>query len=169
MRKGDMNFRLAEKKDIECICSIIASAIEEMENNQIYQWDEIYPAKTDFLEDIEKENLFVGMIDNDFSVLFTLNKECDEQYKNGIWKYPDSEYCVIHRLCVNPKYQNRGVAGKTLNYIEDKLRNSGIETIRLDVFCRNPFALSLYRNNGYIEVGTAWWRKGKFLLMEKHL
>lgn len=100
---------------------------------------------------------------------FTINKECDAQYENGMWRYPDSEYRVIHRLCVDPICQNRGVAREALGYIEDVLRNAGIETIRLDVFCGNPAALSLYRNSGYEEVGTAQWRKGRFLLMEKHL
>ncbi len=164
-----MNYRLAKESDIEIINDIVKSAILEMENNNIHQWDNIYPTKDDFLLDIKKGQLFIGILDGDISVVFTVNKEYDEQYKNGVWKYPNCEYRIIHRLCVNPKYQNQGIASNTLNYIESELRKNGIEAIRLDVYCNNPYALSLYHKNGYEKVGLAKWRKGIFFLMEKHL
>ena len=164
-----MEYRLAEKKDIAPVCKIISSAIAEMERNNIYQWDEVYPAKEDFLSDMGFGQLYVGTKEGEVAVLYTINKDTDEQYANGTWKYPNSEFRVIHRLCVNPAFQNRGVAGETIKHIERELKASGVETIRLDVFTENPFALSLYRKNGYYEVGTADWRKGRFLLMEKHL
>ena len=164
-----MIYRLADERDIESICDIVASAIAEMESRGIFQWDNVYPTSEDFISDIQEKNLFVGILDDRIAVMFAINKECDEQYANGAWRYPDSESRVIHRLCVDPSYQNRGVARETLGYIENILHDAGIETIRLDVFCDNPAALALYRNSGYEEVGTAQWRKGQFLLMEKHL
>ena len=164
-----MDYRLAVEQDIDFVCNLIRAAIEEMERNNIHQWDDIYPSREDFLSDIAAEQLHVGTEGDKIAVVFTVNKETDDQYRNGAWKYPDSDYRVIHRLCVNPAFQNRGVAGQTLNHIENNLRHAGVETIRLDVFTENPFALSLYRKNGYYEVGVANWRKGRFLLMERHL
>lgn len=164
-----MNYRLAEERDIDAVCALITSAIAEMERNNIYQWDNIYPTKEDFTNDIIKKTLYVGTIDDDIAVVYAINQDADEQYANGTWAYPDSNYSIIHRLCVNPKFQNRGVAKETLNNIETTLREAGTESVRLDVFTENPFALKLYRRNGYAEVGTAHWRKGTFLLMEKHL
>lgn len=164
-----MIYRLAEEKDIPSICDLLSSAISEMEDNGIDQWDEVYPTKQDIVADVQKKNQFVGTMDESIRVIFTINKDCDEQYQNGAWKCPNSEYRVIHRLCVDPAYQNKGIAKETLDYIEDVMKRSGVESIRLDVFCDNPFALSLYRNNGYEAVGIAHWRKGKFLLMEKQL
>lgn len=164
-----INYRLADVKDIDEITDIISLAVKEMEKDNIYQWDEVYPTRTDFLDDIEKKYLYVGLIDEKISVVYAINMEYDVQYKNGSWEYPDSDFRIIHRLCVNPSYQNRGVAKETLNYIERELKDNGVEAIRLDVFLENPYALSLYRKNGYKEVGMANWRKGKFYLMEKHL
>ena len=164
-----MDFRLANETDIDKIGALIENAIVEMEKNEIFQWDDVYPTKNDFLMDIEKKNLFVGLEDDDISVVYAINGEYDEQYANGKWNYPSSEFRIIHRLCVNPDYQNKGVAKQALKHIEDNLRKDGVESIRLDVFTENPFALSLYRKYGYEEVGTTQWRKGKFLLMEKHL
>ncbi|SEK94004.1 GNAT family N-acetyltransferase [Ruminococcus albus] len=164
-----MIYRKAVREDIDAICKIITSAIAEMELHNIFQWDSVYPAKEDFLSDIENNTLFVGTADDDIAVVYAVSKEYDEQYSNGNWQYPDSDFRVIHRLCVAPKYQHKGIAGQTLAHIENELRKSRIDSVRLDVFTENPFALSLYRTHGYTEVGNANWRKGRFLLMEKHL
>lgn len=164
-----MIYRLADENDLDKIGSLVEHAIKEMESREIYQWDDLYPTKTDFLEDIQKQQLYAGVLNNDIAVTYALNRDGDAQYKNGRWKYPDSEYRIIHRLCVHPKYQNRGVAKNTLLHIENELREKGVEAIRLDVFSNNPFALSLYENSGYLKVGNADWRKGKFFLMEKCL
>jgi len=53
--------------------------------------------------------------------------------------------------------------------IESQIKNRGYDSIRLDVFTKNPYAQRLYRNNGYEVRGFAEWRKGRFDLMEKHL
>ena len=164
-----MIYRLAEERDLEPILAIVSSAVREMKRHGIFQWDSTYPSREDFLHDIQEGNLFVGLLDRDIVVVFTVNRECDTQYQNGAWKYPDAEYRVIHRLCVDPKHQHRGIAKEALDHIEDELRQLGVEAVRLDVFCGNPYALALYRGNGYEEVGTAIWRKGRFYLMEKHL
>ncbi len=164
-----MFYRLAEENDIEEIYNLIKTAICNMEKQNIFQWDELYPVKEDFLEDIRKQQLFIGLLDDAISVVYAVNKECEEEYQNGKWKYPDCEYRIIHRLCVNPAYQNQGIAGDTLSHIEKELRKMNVEAVRLDVFRKNPFALSLYFSNGYEKVGYADWRKGRFYLMEKLL
>lgn len=164
-----MFYRLAEESDIDNIGKLIKAAICSMEEQRIFQWDDIYPAKEDFLVDIQKQQLYVGVLDDDIAVVYAVNEEYDKAYENGRWKYPDCTYRIIHRLCVNPIYQNQGIAKDTLSYIEKELHKCNVEAIRLDVFSKNPFALALYRNAGYEEVGFADWRKGRFYLMEKLL
>lgn len=164
-----MLYRLADENDIGAICNLVKAAIRNMERQNIFQWDELYPAKEDFLEDIQKQQLFMGLLGDDIAVVYVVNEECDEEYQNGMWKYPDCEYRIIHRLCVNPIYQNQGIARKTLSHIEGELKKLNVGTVRLDVFSKNPFALSLYQNKGYENVGFADWRKGRFYLMEKLL
>lgn len=78
-----INYRLADVKDIDEITEIISLAVKEMEKDNIYQWDEVYPTRTDFLGDIEKKYLYVGLIDEKISVVYTINMEYDVQYKNG--------------------------------------------------------------------------------------
>ena len=169
LRVENMVYRLAEESDIDVICKLIKDAICSMEERGIFQWDDIYPAKEDFLSDIQKQQLYVGVLDDGIVVVYTVNEECEKEYQNGRWKYPDCKYRIIHRLCVDPAYQNRGIAKGTLSHIENELHKQNVRAIRLDVFSENPFALSLYRNAGYEKVGHADWRKGRFYLMEKLL
>ncbi len=164
-----IEFRQAVREDLESINELVKNAINEMESKGIIQWDEIYPTGENFLQDICKKQLYIGCVDNQIAVIFALNKESDEEYKNGKWEEPGRPFYVLHRLCVNPKLQNNGVAKDTMRYIEDMTVKDGIEAIRLDVFSLNPYALKLYCNCGYKEVGKAEWRKGTFYLMEKYL
>lgn len=164
-----MDYRLAEESDIEAICEVVRRAVEHMRQQGIFQWDEVYPAREDFLMDIHKGQLSVGVAGGDVAVVYAVNRESDEDYESGKWKFPGRDYRVIHRLCVNPAFQHQGVAKQTLSHIEETLREQQIMAVRLDVFSQNPFALSLYRNNGYEQVGTADWRMGRFFLMEKYL
>ena len=163
----EIKYRHALESDIDEICALVKNAVFTMEKNGIYQWDEIYPAKEDFLCDLNNGNLFVGTVEGEIAVLFVLNKCQDEAYFFAQWSYKGENFCVIHRLCVNPKFQNQGLASQTIKYIEEKLIQEGVKAIRLDVFTQNPFALKLYEKNGFHKTGAADWRMGKFVLMEK--
>lgn len=164
-----IEYRLANLDDLNEIITLAHDSIVTMEKNSIFQWDEVYPAREDFAKDIKQESLYVGLCKGKIAVIFALNQKSDEAYKNGKWLYPNREYYVIHRLCVNPLFQNKGVGKQTMQFIEKKLRDINIQAIRLDVFSQNPYALSLYKNLGYSQVGCADWRKGRFYLMEKYI
>ena len=164
-----MMYRLAREDDLGAICSLVEAAVQAMEERQIFQWDSLYPAREDFIRDIRNRHLYVGVSEDGVALVYALNRESDEQYANGAWKHPDIEYRVLHRFCVHPRYQHRGVGKAALLHIESELRAAGVESVRLDVFSQNPFALALYRRLGYGTVGFADWRKGRFLLMEKRL
>ena len=139
-------YRLGTKQDLDAICLLIRQAINEMEKHEIYQWDDIYPARMDVISD-----------------------ECDEQYANGQWKYDDKNAYILHRFCVSPLFQNKGLGKTVLLHVEEQIKEMGYQSVRLDTFTENPFAQKLYLHNGYESRGYANWRKGKFDLMEKKL
>lgn len=111
--------------------------------------------------------MYIGILDGEIASVYVLNNECDEQYKNGNWEYPNASYKVVHRLCVDPRFQNRGVGRETVRYIEETVREMRIQSIRLDAFTENPYSLRMYKKAEYKIVGHADWRKGRFYLMEK--
>lgn len=165
----EIKYRPAEESDLDAICGLVGRAISCMEENKIFQWDKVYPSREIFAEDISKGELFVGTLNGDIAVLYVINMECDDEYGKCRWKYSDCEYRIIHRLCVDPKYQKMGIAKNTLKHIEAELKSSDIGAVRLDVFSDNPSAMALYLNSGYEKAGSADWRMGRFFLMEKRL
>lgn len=162
-------FRKAERSDLPDVMQLIRAAIAEMQRQGIDQWDEIYPAEQHLAADTEAGQLCCGTDGERIAVIYVLNQECDTAYDSADWSYDSSAFTVIHRLCVHPDYWGQGVAQQTMEQIESGLRDAGCKAIRLDVFAKNPAALRLYARNGCRQTGTADWRKGRFLLMEKLL
>ena len=163
-----LKYRKAFPNDIEEICSMVQNAVDVMAQQNIFQWDDLYPTREDFLKDVGENQLYVGLVNGQIAVVYALNQKYDKEYDNGKWRYKDEAFYIIHRFCVNPAFQNKGIAKSTLLYIEKQLVEMGVHVIRLDVFSNNQFALRLYRSLGYSEVGYADWRKGRFFLMEKY-
>jgi ribosomal protein S18 acetylase RimI-like enzyme len=168
---GDVmiEYRTGKLEDLDEICHLVLAAIAQMDVLGIHQWDELYPAREDFADDIRKEQLQIGIVNDVIAVIFVVNQECDGEYENGFWEYPNDRHCIIHRLCVNPAFQHQGIAKRTIEYAENQIMDNGFQAVRLDVFAENPWAMKLYEGLGYRKVGFADWRKGRFYLMEKHL
>lgn len=164
-----MEYRLGKAEDLDSICRLVKSAIESMENQGIQQWDEVYPAREDFAADIQKETLYTVFENDVLAAVYVLNRECDPEYHDCKWECNDETAYIIHRLCVSPAVQHKGVGKEILNHIEKQLISMGAESVRLDVFTQNPYAIRLYEKAGYIKRGYADWRKGRFWLMEKKL
>lgn len=164
-----MQYRLGTKEDLDEIGFLIRKAIEHMEQQGIYQWDEFYPTQEDFLYDIDNNTLYVACEDDKIIAIYVISQECADDYYEWKWENPDDSAYIIHRFCVSPDYQNRGIGSKVLSHIEEQIKSMGYLSIRLDVFSENPYALKLYEKNGYEKRGHADWRKGRFFLMEKTL
>lgn len=164
-----MTINKGEMDNLDSIVEIIRDAVAEMEKQGIHQWDEIYPARSDIESDIKKGNLFTVWETDSLAAIYVLSQECDEEYKKCAWTSDDDSAYILHRLCVSPKFQNRGMAKRILDHIEKQVLELNMKSIRLDVFSENPYALRLYENFGYERKGFADWRKGRFYLMEKVL
>lgn len=162
-------YRQAVTDDLDAIEQLAQQAVEGMVSQGIDQWDELYPVREDFEQDIQSGQMTLGILGGEIAVIYTINRECEPEYESAEWESPDKPYCILHRLCVKPIFQNQGIARQTMEHIEREAAAKGIQAIRLDVFSRNPHALKLYQNCGFKKVGTARWRKGVFYLMEKYL
>lgn len=115
-----------------------------MEEKGIHQWDAIYPTKEDFANDIINSTLYTVTEGAQLIAIYTINTEYNPEYLNTKWTYNGEMTYIIHRLCVSPEVQNRGIGKIVLNHIENQLQNIGVESVRLDVFSENPYAIRLY-------------------------
>ncbi len=163
----NITYRKPNPDEILKIYQHYVRVIASMQEQGIDQWDDIYPNAAVIAADIERGDLWIGEEDGKLICTFAVNTECEEEYDACPWGYPDEPYIVVHRLAVNPKYRRQGVAKNTMGFVENKAKEKGIKTIRLDTFCGNPYGVALYESLGFKVIGFAHWRKGKFQIMEK--
>ena len=164
-----MEFSFACRDDLPEIVSLFGEATRHMDSIGIHQWDTIYPARQILLEDIEQGVLQIGTLDGQIAVVFVLDECAEADYEEADWSTHPERIIVLHRLCVHPAFQGRGVARVAMDYLEQEVRERGISTIRLDAFSQNPTALRLYESRGYHKAGEITYRKGLFYLYEKLL
>lgn len=162
-------YRVAVAEEREAVMKLFEEVKAAMTVAGIDQWDEQYPNINDINADINKNQLHTVYMGNKLAGVYVASEESDKAYKFGAWTDTEGKYIVIHRLCVAPAFQNMGIAAKIMEHIEAEQKKLGVTSIRLDVFAKNPYALKLYEKSGYQRVGDAYWRKGKFYLMEKRI
>jgi Acetyltransferases len=160
----------AAESHLDEIVSLCKECSQNMVNNLIDQWDEVYPNKEIFLDDIRNDSLYIAFSDNpeELVACIVLNEYQDPEYKEIKWNYYDSEkIAVIHRLMVHPKYEGKGISQSLVCYIEMLAKESQYDSIRLDVFADNLRAVSFYKKLGYVVAGKVIFRKGEFFCCEK--
>ncbi len=69
----------------------------------------------------------------------------------------------IVRIYARKGWIGRGVGGTLMNACLAEAEKRGCDTIWLDVWERNPRAIAIYRNWGFIEVGTQTFQLGNDL------
>jgi ribosomal protein S18 acetylase RimI-like enzyme len=162
-------FRKAEENDFETIVLLFQNAVENMCSQGIFQWDEIYPAVELLCEDVRRGEMYALVEGDDIVSAVVINDEQSEKYMNVDWEYKNEKPAVLHRLCVNPCFQNRGFGRETVIQAERIIKEADYTAVRLDAFSQNPFALKLYESLGYTRAGEVTFRKGAFFVYEKLL
>lgn len=115
----------------------------------VLQWDYSYPDRKIITEDILSNACYIVQIDQKIAAVVSLNQEQDPQYQNISWLGGDDAIWVIHRLAVNPKFQNKGIATQLCAHLELLARQEGAKALRLDAYSDNPYSNKMYVKLGY--------------------
>ncbi|MDT8715994.1 GNAT family N-acetyltransferase [Clostridium sp. 19966] len=158
--------RKARLEEADTIMDLIKAAVKDLNDKNINQWDDIYPNKEVIEEDIKKQNLYVAA-EEDIKGIIVLNEFQDKEYFDLKWRYTEGKPLVIHRLCVHPKAQGRGVAKALISFAESFAIENNYNFMRLDAFTENSISCSLYEKVGFEKAGLVNFRKGKFYCFEK--
>jgi GNAT superfamily N-acetyltransferase len=162
-----IRMRPAREADMPAVYAVFRDAIEHMNHSGIFQWDDIYPTPAILDDDRAKGQLYVAEDEaGRVAGVVVLSEECHPDYQTAAWQY-GGPCLIVHRLCVSPSAQGKGVGRALMLSVENWAREKGYADIRLDAFSRNPHALRLYDRLGYVRRGEATWRKGLFYLLEK--
>ena len=165
----ELEFRRAGTDDLDALVALYGAAAQDMREKGIDQWDEYYPDREILAEDVESGDMTLGLLDGQLACAYVVNREYEPEYELGAWEHTEGDFCVLHRLCVNPEMQGQGLARQTMARMEKTARDQGFDSVRLDVFSQNLHAQRLYERLGYKRTGEVRFRKGIFYLMEKGL
>lgn len=173
-----MNFRRAEKTDLDKVSGLYLEMIEYLDNNINYPgwYKNFYPIKQTAEEAEKKRQLFI--LENNEKIIATciLKSEQDKGYEKGNWKYNVSwnQTIEIHTLFVKVSELGKGYSKILLNKIEDFALSKEISILRLDVYEKNIPAKALYEKQGFVFVGNTSlgleeYGLKNFLLYEKKI
>ena len=165
----ELEFRRAGTDDLDALVALYGAAAQDMREKGIDQWDEYYPDREILAEDVESGDMTLGLLDGQLACAYVVNREYEPEYELGAWEHTEGDFCVLHRLCVNPAMQGRGLARQAMARMEKNALEQGFDSVRLDVFSQNLHAQRLYEKLGYRRTGEVRFRKGIFYLMEKGL
>ena len=163
-----LTLKTAQPDDFPTVLALYRRAVDSMDACGIFQWDEHYPSKAVLENDISSGEMRLVCDDERIVGAVVLNDRQDEDYARGDWFFEEPA-AVVHRLCIDPECQHHGFGRQAIGLAEAALREHGFQSVRLDAFSQNPYALRLYESLGYRKAGEVHYRKGLFYLYEKSL
>lgn len=149
----------ASIEDIDSLLKITAACALHMTGNGIYQWNEYYPNRFAFENDVKRDELYVYKNTNEIIGCIAISTLMDEEYKTIQWLTENHENIYIHRLAVHPEHQGKGVARKLMDFAEKKSRTEKKVSIRLDTFSKNLRNQKFYEHRGYQRLGSIYFPK----------
>ena len=136
-------------EDLMPILEITKNCAVEMDSMGIYQWNENYPNRNAFIDDIKNNELFVFIREALLVGCIALCIKMDDVYKNVKWLTIDGKNLYIHRLAVDPQFQKKGIGKKLMDYAEDFAKKNNFISVRLDTFSKNKNNMRFYERRGY--------------------
>jgi ribosomal protein S18 acetylase RimI-like enzyme len=149
-----MVFKLAVMQDLPQLKVVYKDIIQNMNDNQIEIWDNIYPCEF-FEEDIKNEQIYV-LYDNIEIVSAFVLCSINSGEKSVNWKYNAGKALYIDRLGVNVNYSRKGIGSYMLTKAREKAKTLGAEYLRLFVVDINEPAICLYTKNGFTKASGVY-------------
>lgn len=162
--------RKAIMEDIKDIMEIIRQTIAEMRTYNNTQWDENYPQKKDFIDDIENENLFIVERNEILVGFLCINKIEPAEYNGLNWSL-NEDCLVLHRMSVSPNHRRCGIASELMKFAESLALKNNIQYLKTDTYSVNIKMQALFKKFSYNFVGEIHFngKEKPFYCYEKKL
>lgn len=136
-------------EDLIPILEITKNCAVKMDAMGIYQWNENYPNRNAFIDDIKNNELLVFTKGDLLVGCIALCTKMDDVYKDVKWLTKDVKSLYVHRLAVDPQFQKKGIGKKLMDYAEDFAKKNNFISVRLDTFSKNKNNMRFYERRGY--------------------
>jgi len=152
IRKGTL-------KDIDRIIEVTKACARFMIDKDIYQWNEHYPNKAAFKNDVLRDELYVIEENKILVGCVVISSIMDNEYIPISWVTESERNIYIHRLAIHPEYQGKGYAQKLMTFTEKFAAENKYTSIRLDTFSQNKRNQKFYEVRGYKRLGNIYFPK----------
>ncbi|PFA68290.1 GNAT family N-acetyltransferase [Bacillus sp. AFS015802] len=152
-----MNIQLikATPDELDTIMDVYIRCKNDLDEKGLLQWNDEYPSREYFDEEMGSGNLYVLMVDGEVAGSATLNEWQSPEWREIPWKL-DNEW-VIHALFLDPLQQGKGLGTAFMEKCEELAGEKGYGSIRLDAYSRNTGAKALYEKMGYEYRGSVYF------------
>jgi len=151
--------RRAKISEIKDILNITQACAHKMQENGIFQWNEHYPSQAAFEKDMERNELYVLEEKDVVLGAIVISTLMDEEYKPIKWLTGNGNSTYIHRLCVHPAHQGKGLAQQMMDFAETYSKDNGFISVRLDTFSQNKRNQRFYEQRGYQKLDDIYFPK----------
>lgn len=154
--------RTAAKADIPDILSIIAEAQGFLKNQGVNQWQNGYPNRQVFEQDIANGHSYVLAAEGRVAGTAALIPGIEGDYNNiydGAWATPEA-YATIHRIAVSSAFRGSGAAAALLLGLQQKTMELGIKGLRVDTHRQNLPMQKFLTGQGFVHRGIIYLGRG---------
>jgi ribosomal protein S18 acetylase RimI-like enzyme len=149
--------RKATYKDIDSILEITKTCALFMMEKDIFQWNESYPNRAAFKNDILRDELYVLEHQSEIIGCIVVSTFMDKEYDTIKWLTTNTRNLYIHRLAIHPKQQGNGYAQKLMDFAENFAIINNFQSVRLDTFSENTRNQKFYELRNYKRLGEIYF------------
>lgn len=151
--------RCAKISEIPDIIKITKACAAFMIQKNIHQWNEHYPSKIAFENDLARKELYVLEIDSGIIGTIVISTFMDVEYESIQWLTTNEKNIYIHRLSIHPNQQGKGYAKQLMDFAEKHARQNDFTSVRLDTFSQNARNQKFYAARRYQKLEDIYFPK----------
>lgn len=152
----------AQKEHLSQVEQLYNDAKLYFKQNNIDQWQDGYPNKDSFLQDVENGESYVLIMGEQVLATFMLSVKTEPTYNkiyDGQWSCGET-YGVIHRIAVAPNEKGKGVFGKIIEFSKNFCNQNGKQALRADTHEDNLSMQKALIKNGFTKCGFIYLQQG---------
>ncbi len=155
-----ISVRAATPADVDAIMPVIHDAQRYLGAQCIDQWQDDFPNRSVIENDIACAEAYI--IDDDgkvagYFVLYAPPEPVYQHIEDGKWIYSGDNYGAMHRVAISDGYRGRGLAHMIYDKCEERSRELGYTSLRVDTHPDNRIMRHMAQSHGFLECGFVYY------------
>lgn len=143
--------RLAKLEDLNEIMPIVEEIRKEVMENDMLKWDEDYPTREMFTEDIHHKDLYVVTKEQRIIGFACINDHEHKEFQDIKWA---NKGLVVHRLGIKAEYRQHGYGQQLIEYAHDLAKKRDYLDLKCCIYERNYKSENLFKKMGFRYIGA---------------